>query len=908
MASDFQVFEEAQGDVSEPRAAMSLEAGTKLGPYEIQSPIGAGGMGQVYKARDTRLDRTVAVKVLSSAFGATPARKQRLIQEAHAASALNHPNIVAVYDIGQQDGADFIVMEYVEGRTLDQLIPREGMKINDLLHYAISIADALARAHSAGIIHRDLKPGNLMVTKDGQIKLLDFGLAKWTEPVETGESAATATVRIETEEGAVLGTVAYMSPEQAEGRRVDSRSDIFSFGAMLYEMATGHHPFSGSSKLSTMAAILNEDPKPPHELASGLPRDLDRIILRCLRKDPAWRYQSAADLKISLADLQRELASGVATEPTPIALGRSGKLFWVLALIAGAVLGAGAMWWSERDAARNDVGYFARPLTTYSGLEKDPALSPDGKQVAFSWNGPKKDNFDIYVQQVAGGQALRLTTDAANDVLPTWSPDGDTVAFVRSSGPHSAIYSVRALGGMEHKLFEFQHGYISISFAPASHISWSPDGRVLAFSGAQNGEPSQIWILDLDTREARSISRVPNGWVGDGGPSFSPDGKMLAYVRRRDLFSRAIVFQAMARNGSPAGSPREMTDYTRMVGNLAWLPDERSLAVGMNSEVWSTIWRFTPGKGFAALGLQTGLDPSVAIRGQRMAYTSFTSDLNIYRLDGPGFTERERSFENCHVTQLIDSTVPESDIMLSRDGSRLAFVAPRTGYREVYVANADGSNQESLTSMGPASLGSPRWSPDGRWIVFDRYENGHSMLYVVRSDGGQPRRLTNPVGGDTLPSWSSDGKWIYFNSNRGKSRGIWKIAWANPETAVQVTTDGGTFVFESSDGKQLFYSKGTGIWSVPVNGGEAKAVVPNVFGAMWAVAGRSIYFVRNERALSIWVLRLDTGRQFEYVRFPGGLGPFRQGTALTVSQDEKFIYYTQLDRNESDLMLVENFR
>ncbi|MDQ6759781.1 MAG: DPP IV N-terminal domain-containing protein, partial [Acidobacteriota bacterium] len=623
-------------------------------------------------------------------------------------------------------------------------------------------------------------------------------------------------------------------------------------------------------------------------------------------------YQSAADLKISLAELQNELASGVRVETTLAPAGRSSKLIWVLALVAGTALGAGAMWWlAVRNAEAYDPGYFSRPLTTYSGIEQDPALSPDGKQVAFSWNGPKQDNFDIYVQQVAGGQALRLTTDTGNDMLPTWSPDGETIAFVRVDGTRSAIYSVPALGGLEHKLFEFQQGYripAPNPGNPSSHLSWSPDGRMLAFVGLRNDQVREIWMLELGTREARRISTPPQGWQGDGLPAFSPDGKVLAYVRRRDIFSRAIIFQSLGHAGSPEGSPREMTDYTRIIGTLAWLPNGRSLAVGLNSEVWSTIWRFTPGKGFVALGLNSGIDPSVAMKGQRLAYTSFTTDRNIYRLDGPGSSEVGRPFESCHVTKLIDSTVTEGDVMVSRDGTRLAFTAPRTGSRELFVANADGSNQEALTSMGPTYIGSPRWSPDGRWIAYDRYEQGHSVIYAIRSDGGEPRRLTNPNGSDTRPSWSVDGKWVYFSSNRGGQVGIWKIAWSNPEKAVQVTTDGGTTAFESSDGKELIYRNASGIWSVPVKGGEAKKLIPDPAYGQWAVAGRSIYSLRRDGALSIWVLRLDTGRQFEYVRFPAGLGPHQNGTTLTVSQDEKFIYFAQVDRNESDLMLVENFR
>src|SRR5260370_4275434 len=718
-------------------------------------------------------------------------------------------------------------MEYIEGRTLDQLIPSGGLKISLILEYAVKIADALARAHDAGIVHRDMKPGNIMIAREGEVKLLDFGLARWPGPAENDESARTLTL-VTTEAGTVLGTVAYMSPAQAEGRGVDTRSDIFSFGAVLYEMATGHRPFEGSSKLTVMAGIVNNEPKPPHEFAAGLPRDLERIILRCIRKDPAWRYQSAADLKISLADVQQESSAGAQSRAAPVAVRQTSVLAWSLALVASIALGAAATWWfGIRNAAPSDPGYFVRPLTTYSGIEQYPALSPDGKQIAFTWNGEKKDNFDVYVRQVAGGPALRLTTDPGEDIVPTWSPDGDTIAFVRLSRATSALYSVRALGGVEHKLFEFSKGYIS-----GSRISWSPDGKLLAFSCAAEGEPSQIWILSLDTREPHRISTLPKGWSADVGPAFSPDGRTFAYVGRRDLWSRAIILQPINRDGSPGGSPREMTDYTRVVGNLAWLPDGRSLVVDLSSgDVWTTIWRFTPGKGFVALGMHSGIDPSVALKGRRMAYTSFTNDRNVYRMDGPGPEGGARPFENTHMSLLIDSTVSQTDIMLSPDGLRLAFASPRTGYREIYVSNVDGSNQEALTSMGPVALGSPRWSPDGQWIAFDRYENGHSVIYAIRSEGGQPRRLTNPDGSDTRPSWSHDGKWIYFSSNRGGRNGIWKLAWANPEKVEQVAPYLSASVFENADGKQLFYGDGSGIWILPVSGGDPKRLVPRVASA-----------------------------------------------------------------------------
>jgi Tol biopolymer transport system component len=875
--------------------------------YEVVSPLGEGGMGVVYKAQDTRLNRLVAIKVLPAGKVSDPERKRRFVQEAQTASALNHPGIVTIHDIDSENGTDFLVMEFIAGETLSQRISTGTLSLDESLNYAAQIADALAAAHGAGIIHRDLKPGNVMVTESGRVKVLDFGLAKLQEAI--GEQDSTRTNRLVTAEGTIVGTVAYMSPEQAEGKKIDARSDIFSFGAMLYEMVTGQRPFRGTTTISVLAAILREEPKPPAALAEAIPRELERIILRCLRKDPARRFQSMADLRVALDEVREELATGATSQVATPAMPKRSRLGWILAMAACVAAGAGGAWWlAARDSGPADSDYLVRPLTTYSGIEQYPALSPDGKQIAFTWDGGKNNNDDIYVRSVAGGPALRLTTDPGRDIRPTWSPDGETIAFLRVSGESSALHSVRALGGAEHKLFQFPT-WRSATFGPnPSAISWSPDGKLLAFPGGQEGEPLQIWVLPLDTREPRRISTVPKGWRGDYNPAFSPDSRTLAYVRGRDQFSRAILFQTIGRDGSPAGAPREMTDYTHAVGKLSWLPDGRSLAVGLGSD-FPTLWRFTPGQGFRSLGLQSGVDPTVAFQGRRMAYTNSTRERNIYRMDGPGPDGGARKFEDCHVSVIIDSTVGQHDVMLSPDGSRIAFASSRTGNRELYVGNADGSNQEALTSMGPATLGSPRWSPDGHWIAFDRYENGHSMIYAIRAEGGQPRRLTNPDGSDTRPSWSHDGKWIYFSSNRGGRDGIWKLAWANPEMVTQIAAEPSVSVFESADGKQLFYGTRSGIKSISTSGGDSKLIAPGASSTHWAVAGHSLYFVRASPASALWILRQDTGQQFEYIRFPTGQGPPVGGsTALTVSQDEKLICFAQNDRYVSDLMLVENFR
>src|SRR5512139_764869 len=378
-------------------------------------------MGVVYKARDTLLGRLVALKTLPAGGPADPGRQARLLREARAASALHHPNIVDVYDLLHHEGSDVIVMELVTGRTLDQAVA--GKPLREVLGYARQIADALAKAHAAGIVHRDLKPSNVMVDESGTVRILDFGLAKLGPPVGTvdfGSESARPTAET-TADGHIVGTLAYMSPEQAEGKKADARSDIFSFGAVLYEMVTRRMAFKGDSAAATLAAVLEHEPPPPRELVPGLPLELEKLVQRCLRKDPAKRFQSMGDVALDLDEIAGSL-DAARTRPRWTRRGRR-----TVRLAAGAALLALASLAAWR-FTRGPTGPTGPPrvsqLTSYRGMETFPALSPDGNLVAFSWRGEKQDNADIYVKLIgATGPPLRLTTDPAADTLPAWSPD-----------------------------------------------------------------------------------------------------------------------------------------------------------------------------------------------------------------------------------------------------------------------------------------------------------------------------------------------------------------------------------------------------------------------------------------------------------------------------------------------------
>ena len=532
---------------------MPISPGSKLGSYEVLSLLGAGGMGEVYRARDTRLGREVAIKVLPAERMADEARRQRFVQEARAASALNHPNIVTIYEIESANGIDFIVMEYVIGTSLDLLIPRQGMRVSEVLRIAIPMADALARAHTRGIVHRDLKPANVVVSSEGVVKVLDFGLAKLLSGNEASDEQEA--VRTETaagplsQPGTVAGTPGYMSPEQATAGKVDSRSDVFSFGVVLYEMVTGRRAFAATSRSETLAAVVREQPKVPSDVVAGVPKELDRLILRCLQKDPDRRFQHMADVKVELQEIQEESDSQPAAAVVP---GRANRRSWLAAGLAAMLLLTAVAWLRLRPRESELPPPRLLPLTSLGGEEMNPPFSPDGGQIAFAWNGEKGDNADIYLEMVGSPEVRRLTSDPARDVAPSWSPDGRQIAFHRlgSGGPAglwgggnspSTIHLVSPVGGSDRRLGDFP--------ARDSRLSWSPDGRFLAaarFASATEKDPraSGIYLIPVLGGEPRSVTSrwapsglrvllqlflVPGGCGGAGsglragGPAAPPD-------------------------------------------------------------------------------------------------------------------------------------------------------------------------------------------------------------------------------------------------------------------------------------------------------------------------------------------------------------------------------------------------
>ena len=503
---------------------ISLAPGTELGPYRIEAQIGAGGMGEVFRAADTRLHRTVAIKILLRDQVAEPARKRRFLQEARAVSALNHPHICALYDIGSQDGIDFLVLEWLEGETLEARLRKGPLPAAQFFAYAAQVAEALDQAHQRGLIHRDLKPANIMLTKSGA-KLLDFGLAKTVRAAAAGADAGTVTSL--TEAGAILGTFQYMAPEQLQGKDADARADIFALGAVLYEMATRRKAFTGENQAALISSIMTADPPPA---PAALSPAVDHVIRRALAKDPTERWQAVRDL---LLELRWAAAQAPAVAARPESPWRRRAPWLLVGLIVLVAAGGGAYWFS-RAKETPPAALEAVPLTTYPGYECSPSFSPDGNQVAFSWNGEKQDNYDIYVKLIASGRPLRLTTDPADDVAPAWSPDGASIAFVRIANGKAKLMLVPALGGPERELVAWQGSYADPG-ATASGLStadWSPDGRWLVAAGRDSAEkPMALWLVSAESGEKRQLTVPPAGSSGDYCAAFSPDGRSVAFAR-----------------------------------------------------------------------------------------------------------------------------------------------------------------------------------------------------------------------------------------------------------------------------------------------------------------------------------------------------------------------------------------
>jgi len=586
-----------------------------------------------------------------------------------------------------------------------------------------------------------------------------------------------------------------------------------------------------------------------------------------------------------------------------------GVLLASLAVAAVLIAGFAYAWRKMVEGGASDAAAPARviPLSSFPGRESSPTFSPDGDQIAFVWSGEQDDNLDIYVKLIDSGSALRLTSDAADDLNPVWSPDGRYVAFYRQAVVGSGVFLVPALGGGERKLAEVTPARFGTIVR--AYLSWSPDGEYLATSDRDHpSDPYSITLIARETGEKRRVTSPPATTIGDLSPVFAPDGKTLAFVRVNSAVVEDLYVMPVA-----GGEPMRLTFDHSPISDLTWTPDGREVVYTTSRHGVQGLWRIPATGGQPKYLAESGQNvccPNFARHGGRLAYVQSTTDANIWRLDLAA--ARSPNKQAASTKRLIASTLHEGTPQYAPDGKRIVFVSTRSGSEEIWVCGSEGEHPTQLTAFRGPLAGTPRWSPDGRQIVFDCRPDGNADIFVINSEGGRPRRLTSEPTEEIVPSWSRDGRWIYFCSTRTGQTQIWKMPSAGG-AATQMTKQGGHEAFESPDGRWRYYTKGRGlpaIWRMPVAGGEETLVYDfrQPGSRLWTITSEGLYFAVTESSArpAINFFNFSTGKVTSVVslekRLPQG------GSGLSVSPDGRWLLFPQVDQCGSDIMLLENFR
>ena len=849
-------------------ASTVLYVGRQFGVYRIEALLGAGGMGQVFRAVDTRLNRPVAIKVCTSRFGG------RFDREARAISAFNHPHICTLYDIGP----DYLVMELIDGDTLAARIRKGPLPIEQVLQYGAQIADALTEAHRAGIVHRDLKPGNVMIARHG-VKVLDFGLAKMVETLEP-------TI---TQPFAVLGTPAYMAPEQAAGREAGARTDLFALGLILYEMTTGQLPLPGASLGRAMLGNGAGALTPPSRLRSEVAPALDDLIARLLAADPAKRPASAA---VVAAELRAFAAPKPHRNHPAVVAGVSAI---AVVLIASA-------WWliqATREPIRLEVASIT-PITNLPGNKLDPAYSPDGSAVAFSWRGPDGKSPGIYVLDRDARAPRRLTQSGFEDVSPVWSPDGTEIAFVRerlAAGANELIV-VSPKGGPERKLRDVRQS-VPVAASSRPLLTWTPDGRAIVIPMEDVDAAGRASLFRIGLRgEAPKRLFASTAGDGDGYPVFSPDGRWLAYALT-DRASARLFVRRMGDDGLPEGPPQEVPEgagtFSSLIRSPMWSPDSRRLVFaagarllewevgGAAREVWVSSDRF---QGLTALWTAGVMSQVV------YAQSLGRSVLRELRLDASG---RQAEGPATELPQFGSANAPQ----LSPDGRWLTFVSSAG----LWIATADGRNSRLLANLWPGS--GVRISPDSRHVAFHKVDELFAPLYIVNLEANGAatavRKLAQTQSFALIgASWSADGRYIYTTGVKSPSR-VFRARVSDGE--LEDLFDGFSPVV-APDGRRVFYRKVPGVSPLfarslvgDIASNPEEQIVPVCVMQFGIVpTARGVYYVGCDERRSPLALRyfeFSSRRSFDLGPPPLGGQP-----ALTVSADgRRLLYSTELPDN-----------
>jgi serine/threonine protein kinase/Tol biopolymer transport system component len=866
----------AHSQDEEPLNAFASFAGLTVSHYRVLEKLGHGGMGVVWKARDTRLDRFVALKFLPAARMADPERRRRLFQEARAASALNHPNIITIYDIDhtclEGVAADFIAMEFVPGKPLNRLVSHRGLPLRETVQYAIQIADALAAAHAAGILHRDLKPGNIMVNESGCVKVLDFGLAKLTDPAFSAVAAAqTTTEPLMTGKGTIVGTVPYMSPEQAEGKKVDPRSDIFSFGALLYEMITGRRAFSGDSMASILSAILRDRPKPTGELVPVVPRQLDRIVARCLEKHAGRRYQHAGDLKLDLQQVSEELAEGL-----PGMQENPGKRRpvrpWMLAAAFVAVAIAAGLGWRLPNRHQAPPVWKVTQLTSDSGLSGFSALSPDGKLVSYTAESGVNAERDLYIRQLAGGQPIRLTFDGAVHGAPDFSPDGTKIVF-RSNRNGGGIYETPAFGGD-----------VRLIARDGLDPRYSPDGSQIAYwvgaGGVAIAVPGAgaLWVAPVAGGSPRQVG---SNFTSARFPIWAPDGKHLlvaGYTSPKSYDASALdwwVVDASTGSAIRTGAYDALVRAGLQALDFGWMPAPgcwsegdtviSSIQSGDVQNLWGIVLSPQTGKVNGELkrltmGAGNEVRPSCGPGGM-VAFTRLETTRDLWALP----FDLDRGSPRGPLERISNSPAHRYSVSLSRNGRYAAFATESSSQSAIWLRDL-ASGKETRVAGSSLLHRFPVVDFSGSRVLYSVYEKDNKRAVYVSAPGGAPEKLCE--GCLRATDWSRDEKTILVYGGGPYQIDVLDLATRQQTPLLKHPTYNLLYGRFSPDNRRVSFTARVGpdrsrIAIAPVDGPKQSAWIDIAEGrhedwVNWSPDGKTLYFTSDRDGnRCLWGQRID---------------------------------------------------
>ena len=879
---------------------MALEPGSLLGSYQIVSLLGAGGMGEVYHARDTRLQRDVAIKVLSASLAQAPEALARFEREALSVAKLSHPNILSIFEFGRHDRTTFVVTELIDGETLRARLAYGPLPQRRATGYALQIARGLAAAHARGIVHRDLKPENVMITRDDQIKILDFGLAK---PTETSVTAGDMTQAgaLATGAGTILGTFAYMAPEQVRGQPIDHRADMFAFGAVLYEMLSGDRPFKGDTAADTMTAILTKEPPDLEAAHLAISPGLDRIVRRCLEKTPELRFQSANDLAFALENLSTSSSSSTGVG-APVDVAKPAKTaspVWIpWAVAAAAVTAAIAVWFFKPGTAEPERPWQRfTAVTEAAGEETSPALSPDGTTVAYAMR--VGNSWDIYAQRVGGRNATPIVNDPIrNEGGPAYSPDGSTIAF-HESDDDGGIFLAGATGESVRRLTD-----------AGFDAAWSPDGSRIVFGTEE--------VLDPSSRQTKSSLYVVE--VGGGAPqklvdidaiqaSWSPSGERIVFWSntggQRDLFTVPAA----------GGARLPLVEDAAMDWAPVWSPDGKFVYFSSDRGGSMNVWRIpidqaTGEAGGAPQPVTTGVQASSTLArfskdGSRLVFRSRVGSVNPVAIPFDPITNR------AGVPVVLDASnnirVPTD---ASGDGTMLAYSSIGERQEDLFISRADGKGMRRVTDDSSRDR-APVFTRDNRSLVFYSNRGGDWAIWTVRSDGSSLRRIASAPSGAVYPLRSPIDDTIIFSSVAGRE-GLFTVplSGGSPAKLPNTTSTAGYFFATawSPDGAKLAgpiiapSGRASGVAIYDLRAQQPIVIsADSSFGSQWLPDSRRVVYFTGDRYADLVVVDTQTRQR---IVVPVSLPAPSTNEVFAISPDGRTIVYGA-GRVESDIWIVE---